>query len=208
MASEDLFNHKVQLFMSEKASLNVFGPPHIFSRFNSQVVAVLFEFCHNREKETLIYISMSAKTSFWEFATAPVTLKECNIIWMFACMHAHDWGIDCVFVWAKLCEWLAVHIYFIWADIEESDGVKLKLHPLSGHHNPPLFSSSAGLHITIQILYMCASFQMHFGFPGCRSFSDVCTLESMRVFSLSIKIQYSFEIWQLQIAHIMTARRR
>lgn len=124
--------------------------------------------------------------------TLCVTSKDSNSKWKFAC--AHDWEPDYSFV--CVCARLCVYVWVIdssyvfqpsryWG---EWQGVKLKLHPLSERHIPHLCSSSAGLPIKIQ--------------------SGVCVCACSKPWGylsrLSAK-QYSFEIWQLQIAHIMTA---
>ncbi len=133
-------------------------------------------------------------------------------------MHAYDWEIDCEFVCVCVC--LCVYLYVrvigssyvfhlsrYWG---EWQGVKLKLHPLSEHHNPHLCSSSAGLPIKkIQTVCVCACVSMHLRFCGWkRSGVYACMLETVGVFSPSISKQYSFESWQLQIAHIMTSHGR
>jgi len=85
------------------------------------------------------------------------------------------------------------HLNRYWG---EWQAVKLKLHPLSEHHNPHLCSSFSKCWFAHQNPNVCKC--------SCMSVC-VCVLEAVMVFSPSIRKQYIFEIWQLQIAHIMTA---
>lgn len=118
-----------------------------------------------------------------------------------ACMWLRDW------VCARLCfylfEWVigSSCVFYLSRYWGEWQGVKLKLHPLSDPHNPHLCSSSAGFKIQIMCVFACILDSL--GVCVC-----VCVLETVGVFSPSISRQYSFDMWQLQISHIMTAHRR
>lgn len=129
------------------------------------------------------------------FVFAPVASKNINSMWKFACM----WLRDCAFLCAHLCVYLFVwvigssyvfHLSRYWG---EWQGVKLKLHPLSEHHNPHLCSSFSKCWFAHQNPNgVCV--HMDLGLTGCKR-SSLCCM------SLCVCVCICLKLWGY-LAHL------
>lgn len=142
----------------------------------------------------------SAQTELSLCVCAPVIWKDPNSDSASVCMR-----VPAFYLYAWVIG--SSYVFHLSKYGREWQGVKLKLHPLSAHHNPQLCSSYSKYWLAYQNPNAASR-------PACVRVGSApqlwawCGPVTVGVFSPSISEQYSFEMWQLQIAHIMTAHRR